>query len=73
VLFTDIVRCTERAGEIGDAAWRTLLDEHDAVAARAVQSVGGSLVCRQSGWLGTSTGTRRLKRSVGDPRDRQLV
>jgi len=42
--FTDIVGSTERAGEIGDAAWRALLDEHDAVAARAVQSAGGSLV-----------------------------
>ncbi len=44
VLFTDIVGSTERAGQIGDAAWRALLDEHDAVAARAVQSAGGSLV-----------------------------
>jgi len=44
VLFTDIVGSTARAGEIGDAAWRALLDEHDAVAARVVQSAGGSLV-----------------------------
>jgi class 3 adenylate cyclase len=44
VLFTDIVGSTARAGQIGDAAWRALLDEHDAVAARAVQSAGGSLV-----------------------------
>jgi len=44
VLFTDIVGSTERAGEIGDAAWHALLDEHDVVAARAVQSAGGSLV-----------------------------
>jgi class 3 adenylate cyclase/alpha-beta hydrolase superfamily lysophospholipase len=44
VLFTDIVGSTERAGQIGDAAWRALLDEHDAVAARAVQSAGGSIV-----------------------------
>jgi class 3 adenylate cyclase len=44
VLFTDIVGSTERAERIGDAAWRTLLDEHDALAARAVQAAGGSLV-----------------------------
>jgi class 3 adenylate cyclase len=44
VLFTDIVGSTERAGQIGDAAWRALLDEHDTVAVRAVQSAGGSLV-----------------------------
>ena len=44
VMFTDIVGSTERAGQIGDAAWRALLDEHDAVAARAVRSAGGSLV-----------------------------
>lgn len=30
VLFTDIVRSTERAAELGDKAWRELLDEHHA-------------------------------------------
>ena len=30
LLFTDIVRSTERAAELGDAAWRELLDRHHA-------------------------------------------
>ena len=30
VLFTDIVASTERSAELGDAAWRGLLDEHNA-------------------------------------------
>jgi class 3 adenylate cyclase len=29
VLFTDIVKSTERAASLGDARWRTLLDDHD--------------------------------------------
>jgi class 3 adenylate cyclase len=29
LLFTDIVRSTERAASIGDQAWRSLLDAHD--------------------------------------------
>lgn len=31
VLFTDIVDSTRRAAEIGDRAWKDLLDEHDAL------------------------------------------
>lgn len=31
VMFTDIAGSTERASELGDAAWRALLDKHDAV------------------------------------------
>jgi class 3 adenylate cyclase len=31
VLFTDIVGSTERAAEVGDQAWRDLLDRHNAV------------------------------------------
>ncbi len=31
ILFTDIVGSTERAAELGDAAWRRLLDAHDAL------------------------------------------
>ena len=30
VLFTDIVRSTEHAVELGDRSWRRLVDEHDA-------------------------------------------
>jgi class 3 adenylate cyclase len=31
VLFTDIVGSSQRASKIGDQAWRTLLDAHDAI------------------------------------------
>src|SRR5580700_359338 len=31
VLFTDIVNSTKRATDLGDRAWRTLLDAHDAL------------------------------------------
>src|SRR5205823_14336708 len=31
VLFTDIVDSTGRAAALGDAAWRALLDAHDAI------------------------------------------
>jgi pimeloyl-ACP methyl ester carboxylesterase len=34
VLFTDIVRSTERAAELGDRAWRELLERHHAVVRR---------------------------------------
>jgi class 3 adenylate cyclase/pimeloyl-ACP methyl ester carboxylesterase len=44
ILFTDIVGSTERAGEIGDRAWRTLLDRHDAIATDCVAASGGRLI-----------------------------
>lgn len=44
ILFTDIVGSTERAAEIGDSAWRDLLDKHDAAAAEQVAEWGGRLV-----------------------------
>ena len=44
VLFTDIVGSTELAAEVGDAAWRQLLDRHDAMARGEVERQGGRLV-----------------------------
>jgi class 3 adenylate cyclase len=44
VLFTDIVRSTERAAEMGDRRWREVLDAHDAAARDAVEGAGGELV-----------------------------
>ena len=41
VLFTDIVGSTERAGALGDARWRTLLSEHDAIVRRELERSGG--------------------------------
>jgi class 3 adenylate cyclase len=44
VLFTDIVSSTERASELGDAAWGALLDRHHASARAAVGRHGGETV-----------------------------
>jgi len=44
VLFTDIVGSTERAADLGDAAWRALLDRHDAAVTEQVGRFDGRLV-----------------------------
>jgi class 3 adenylate cyclase len=44
VLFTDIVRSTDQALEVGDSRWRGVLDEHDTVCARHVGAHGGRIV-----------------------------
>lgn len=44
VLFTDIVDSTARAADLGDRAWRQLLDRHDQVARAEVSRWHGTLV-----------------------------
>lgn len=44
VMFSDIVNSTALAVERGDARWRTLLDQHDALANRQLARFGGRLV-----------------------------
>lgn len=44
VMFTDIVDSTARAAELGDAAWRRVLDEHDRVVRRLVQQNRGRVI-----------------------------
>lgn len=44
VLFTDIVGSTERAAELGDAAWRSLLESHDRVVREEVERHRGRFV-----------------------------
>jgi pimeloyl-ACP methyl ester carboxylesterase/class 3 adenylate cyclase len=44
ILFTDIVDSTVRAGEIGDKAWRELLQAHDATIRREIARFRGSEV-----------------------------
>ena len=44
VLFTDIVESTARSAEVGDEAWRELLDRHDRIAWQAVDRHAGTLV-----------------------------
>jgi class 3 adenylate cyclase/pimeloyl-ACP methyl ester carboxylesterase len=44
VLFTDIVGSTTRAAELGDRAWREVLERHDALVDRVVPEHGGRVV-----------------------------
>lgn len=44
VLFTDIVASTTRAAELGDRAWREVLERHDELVERTVSEHGGRVV-----------------------------
>ena len=67
VLFTDIVDSTSRASAIGDRAWRSLLEQHDTAAARAVEHHRGILVKRTGdGLLATFDGPGRGIRAARD-------
>jgi class 3 adenylate cyclase len=44
VLFTDIVDSTARSAEVGDEAWRGMLDRHDQIAWQVVDRHAGKLV-----------------------------
>ncbi len=60
VLFTDIVGSTERAAEMGDRAWRALLDAHDAVVR--------SQLSRYRGWEVSTSGDSFLATFDGPQR-----
>jgi class 3 adenylate cyclase/pimeloyl-ACP methyl ester carboxylesterase len=65
VLFTDIVDSTQRAEELGDRKWRALLDVHDDLAARSVESQGGRVVkSTGDGILATFDGPGRAIRGA---------
>ncbi len=54
VLFTDIVGSTERAAELGDRAWRQLLETHHALARREIaHHKGRELNMTGDGFLAT--------------------
>ena len=44
VMFTDIVDSTRRAAELGDRAWRQLLDRHDEITRAEIERWHGQLV-----------------------------
>lgn len=44
LLFTDIVRSTERAEGMGDRNWLALIDEHNATTKRVVEQNGGEVI-----------------------------
>jgi class 3 adenylate cyclase/alpha-beta hydrolase superfamily lysophospholipase len=51
ILFTDFVGSTAQASELGDRAWRNLLDTHDALARTVVEQHRGRLI-HASGAMG---------------------
>jgi class 3 adenylate cyclase len=60
VLFTDIVGSTERAAELGDSRWRTLLERHDADVRAEIERHGGRVVKTiGDGFLATFEGPAR--------------
>lgn len=60
VLFSDIVESTRIAVRLGDARWKSLLDQHDALVARQLGRFGGRLVKRTGdGILATFDGPAR--------------
>ncbi len=44
VLFTDIVESTHRSAEVGDSAWRSILEDHDRLARKLVDEHEGRVV-----------------------------
>jgi len=63
VLFTDIVGSTERAAEVGDAAWHRLLDAHnDAVRREFERFRGCEVKATGDGFLATFDGPARAVR-----------
>ena len=60
VLFTDIVDSTQKAANVGDRAWRELLDRHDTAARKRVEAFGGRVVkTTGDGLLATLDGPSR--------------
>ena len=70
VLFTDIVGSTEKAAELGDSRWRSLLDNHHAVIKRNLSRFRGHEIERTGdGILATFDGPARGVRcacAIGD-------
>ena len=63
VLFTDIVRSTERAAEVGDRAWRDLLGRHHALVRQVLaQHRGREVDTAGDGFLATFDGPARAVR-----------
>jgi class 3 adenylate cyclase len=67
VLFTDIVRSTEQASELGDQRWRDLLDRHDSLSSRTVAHYAGRLIkMTGDGILAVFDGPARAVRCAAD-------
>ena len=63
VLFTDLVGSTERAAQLGDHAWASLLERHHSMTGAVVREHGGELVkTLGDGVLATFTGPAQAVR-----------
>jgi class 3 adenylate cyclase len=70
VLFTDLVRSTERAAELGDRRWRDLLEQHHATVRRELARWRGTEVdTAGDGFLATFDGPARAIRCACAVRD----
>jgi len=70
VLYTDIVGSTEQLASVGDRAWRSVLDEHDATIDRTVSAHRGRVVkTLGDGILATFDGPARAVRCAAAIRD----
>jgi pimeloyl-ACP methyl ester carboxylesterase len=70
VLFTDIVRSTEHAAEMGDRRWGTVLEEHHALVRRELERFRGREVdTAGDGFLATFDGPARAIRCACAVRD----
>jgi pimeloyl-ACP methyl ester carboxylesterase len=70
VLFTDIVGSTERAAELGDRRWRTVLEQHHGIVRRELQRFRGREVdTAGDGFLATFDGPARAIRCACAVRD----
>ncbi|MGH9028429.1 MAG: adenylate/guanylate cyclase domain-containing protein [Acidimicrobiales bacterium] len=70
VLFTDIVGSSRRATELGDGAWRTLLDAHDAVVrSQLLRHRGREIKTTGDGFLAAFDGPARAIRCACAIRD----
>jgi pimeloyl-ACP methyl ester carboxylesterase len=70
VMFTDIVGSTDRAAELGDRAWRELLERHNALVRGEFEHFGGREVKHTGdGFLATFDGPARAIRCAGAIRE----
>ena len=71
VLFTDIVGSTERSAELGDRAWRDLLQRHHAIVRDSLGGLGGTEVDTVGdGFYATFDGPARAIRCALDIAER---
>ena len=65
VLFTDVVGSTARSAELGDAAWKVMLESHHSAVRRELELHGGhELSTAGDGFFATSGDLRRLRSAL---------